>query len=92
MSDAAGAATAAGDALSDGLVAMLGEAAIEKLLAPKLTPEQVLKEYDATGQRYNNAQRKKAAERWKSVVAPQFKAAHGTDTKAASWRARAPAR
>ena len=85
MSGAAGAATAAGDDLSDRLVAALDEGAIDKLLGAdyRKAPSEVLKEfkwYDATGQRYNNAQKKKAAERWKNVVAPLFKEAHGTDT------------
>ena len=79
MSAAAGAATAAGDELSHELVAVLGEGALEKLLAFGLTPEQALKEfkwYNAEGQRYNNRQKKKATERWKNVVAPLFKEAH----------------
>ena len=57
MSDAAGAATAAGDALSDGLVAVLGEGALEKLIAANMTIAEVLKEfkmYDAEGTRFHH--------------------------------------
>eukprot|EP01045_Picozoa_sp_COSAG04_P008816 COSAG04_NODE_497_length_13410_cov_6.004658_4_plen_134_part_00 len=61
MSAAAGAATAGGDELSDRLVAVLGETALEKLLARSLTPDQVLKEfklYDAGGTRFHNSKKK----------------------------------
>ena len=73
MSGAAGAATAAGDDLSDRLVAALDEVAIDKLLGAdyRKAPSEVLKEfkwYDATGQRYNNAQKSSGTPKPKQAI------------------------